>query len=221
MHSIWRRLMYYAIGLLIGLLFVLMFFGTRGCNWLPENRIKASVFSQIVVLDTLDLKKPLADSLYIKLLSDGSVDLALSMRKGEPKSYYFSYNFGEQSEQQAQITFETDGVVAVLKTLEKNVKARAHINDLWLPIVHVPGDSNFINFSDNIQGDVRTYGLNKEKTHFGLKSNGYARTVAQDADTLRRKIHDFKFEIGDTWYVAKAKIYQSALEFLYIKQMEE
>lgn len=219
MHSIWRRLMYYGIGLLVGLLFVLILFGTRGCNWLPKNRIKASVFSQIIVLDTTDLGLKLDDKSYIELLSDGDIDIALSMRKGEPKSYYFSHTFNDKSTSQVQATFETDGVVAVIKPIKEKEKTRAHINDNWFPIIHVPGgDSNFINFPDEILPEFKNYGLNKSDVYEALKFSGSARTIAQDADTLKRKIHDFRFVVRNKQYRAKAKIYKNALDFLFIKE---
>jgi hypothetical protein len=50
MEGFFKRLKYYGTGLLIGLIFVTFFMRGRGCSWLPENRLKTSLFERIIVL---------------------------------------------------------------------------------------------------------------------------------------------------------------------------
>lgn len=221
MHSILRRLMYYGVGLGIGLVLVFAMFGTRGCSWLPENRIKSSIFSQVLVLDTNDLRVRLNNETYIQLLSDGSVNLSLSMRKGEPKAYYFENSKSRNSTEYFQVVFETDAVVSILKPINENQKAKAHINDYWLPIIHVPGDSNFISFSEDLKNQVQLMGLSRNEIHTALGSNGFARTVAQEYDPDKRKIHDFRFRFNEINYKFKARVYKSALEIMYLEEEGE
>ncbi len=218
MNSIWRRLMYYGIGLGIGLLFVSVLFGSRGCNWLPENRIKASVFSQIIALDTSDMDVQLSSEQFVKLLNAGKVNFGLSMRKGEPKAYYFSNVKTLDKPHFLQVIFETDGVVALLKPIPENQQAKAHINDLWLPIIHIPSDSSFISFSDEVMNDVRYFGLNRELIYDALKTNGRVQTVAYDTDPQRRKIHVFRFEVNNRRFRIRARVFQRSLELLFVKE---
>jgi hypothetical protein len=218
MNSIWRRLIYFGIGLSIGLLFVLVLFGTRGCNWLPENRIKASIFSQIVVLDTNELSSQLSDKNYVDLISKGNVNLGLSMRNGNPKAYYFSNDETLNEPHFFQVVFESDAVVAIFKPIKKNEKAKDHINDLWLPIVHVPGDSSFISFHEDITNEIRSTGLSRKDIHDALLENGQAQTIPIELDGQKRKIHRFTFKIGSTSYDIRARIFQSALQILYIQE---
>lgn len=220
MHSIWRRLMYYAIGLGIGLTLITIMFGTRGCNWLPENRIKASIFSQILVLDTTDILSNFPHEDYIRLISEGSVNLSLSMRKGEPKAYYFSNKKSFKDERFAQAIFETDGVVGIIKSVNKDQKARAHVNDLWLPIIHVPGDSNFISFNDDVLNDIRYFGLSRNAVYEALKSNGTAQTIPYDKDPDKRNIHVFLFQVSGKSFLARARVFKHSLELLFIKEMQ-
>jgi hypothetical protein len=219
MHSIWRRLIYYAIGLGIGLIIITIFFGSRGCNWLPENRIKASIFSQILVLDTTDLSLNFPHEDYVNLISEGSVNLSLSVRKGEPKAYYFSNDKSFKEERCAQVIFETDGVVGIVKPLTKEQKSSAHIDDLWLPIIHVPGDSNFINFHNDVLSDVTYFGLSRKVVYEALKNSGKARTIPYDKDPEQRNIHAFQFEARGKSFLARARVFKNTLELLFIREM--
>ena len=210
--------MYYGIGLGIGLLFVSILFGTRGCNWLPQNRIKASIFSQIIVLDTNGIQGDINPKQYVDLLNAGRVDFGLSMRKGEPKAYYFENTKSLTTAHYLQVVFETDGVVAILKPISEDQKAKAHINAMWLPVIHMPGDSSFIGFSQDVINDVRYYDLNRQKIFEALKSNGVAQTVAYDTDPEKRKIHVFLFEANNQRFRIRARVFQHTLELLFLKE---
>jgi hypothetical protein len=124
MNSIWRRLLYYGIGLLIGLLFVTFFFGNRGCSWLPENRIKSSIFSQVLVIDTTAMVNGFTDSMYVVSIVDADVNLGLSLRQGEPKAYYFANKKMGNKARFFQVTFETDGVVGIVENDSRRPKSQ-------------------------------------------------------------------------------------------------
>lgn len=220
MKSIWRRLMYYGIGLLFGLLFVILFFGNRGCSWLPENRIKASVFSQVLVLDTNTLIAGFSDSMYITSLVDSKVNLGLSTRQGEPKAYYFANTRKGNTHRFYQVTFETDGVVGICKTISENEKALVHLGNNWYPIFHVPGDSNFISFHEDVQKTVEYWNLNRQKIHQSLKSTGIAQTQHIDLDTDKRKIHKMTFENNRKLYTITVRYFQNSLQILGIELAE-
>ena len=197
---------------------VLIMFGTRGCNWLPENRIKASIFSQIVVLDANEADKIYPSKEYVDLVSEGSVNLGLSMRKAEPKSYYFYNESSFDQTRCAHVTFMTDGVVSVLKPTKANVKAKSHISDLWLPIIHVPGDSSFISFANDVEAQIHYYGLNKSFIFKNLKDSGFAQTVPIEQDGEKRNIHAFKFTSERGNFTFRARVYKSSLQLLYIAE---
>lgn len=218
MHSIWKRFIYFGIGLGIGLTLVLIIFGTRGCNWLPENRIKASILSKVVLLDTSDMSYDFNSLEYMEIVSKGGVDLSLSMRKAEPKSYYFSYIDSSDKMYVTQATFQSDGIVALLKPINENEPAKSHINDVVLPIIHLPGDSSFISFHDDISAEVARYSLSRQSVFRSLQKSGKARAIPIDHDPENRPIHAFLFEFNGVLFKAHARIFQSSLEFLFIEE---
>jgi hypothetical protein len=217
MKSIWRRLMYYGIGLMFGLLFVTLFFGNRGCSWLPENRIKSSVFSQVLVIDTNTMISNFTDSMYVVSLVDAKVNLGLSIRQGEPKAYYFANTKKGHTPRFFQVTFETDGVVGICKTIQENQKAQIHKGNYWYPIIHVPGDSNFISFIDDMQDKIDFFKLNRQQIHNALKSTGLAETQNFDVDPDKRKIHRMSFVHKGITYNINVRYFQNSLQILEIE----
>lgn len=221
MKSIWRRLMYYGIGLMFGLLFVTLFFGNRGCTWLPENRVKASVFSQVIVIDTNAMVDGFTDSMYVVAMADSKVNFGLSARQGEPKSYYFGNTSKKKKSVFFQVTFETDGVVAVCQTIAEDRKAKIAQGDHWFPIIHVPGDSNFISFHEDVLSEINNLKITRNQIHRALKNNGMAQTVHIDLDPDQRKIHRMIFAIGSQQYNIRARYFQNSLQLLGIEYLEE
>jgi len=218
MNSIWRRLLYYGIGLLIGLLFVTFFFGNRGCSWLPENRIKSSIFSQVLVVDTTAFVEGFTDSMYVVTIVEADVNLGLSLRQGEPKAYYFANKKKGNKARFFQVTFETDGVVGIVKTIPEDQKARIQTGNYWYPIIHVPGDSNFISFFEDVQAKVDYFKLNRQQIHNALKSTGVAETQHFDFDPDKRKIHRMTFEHRGITYKILARYFQNSLQLMDIEE---
>jgi hypothetical protein len=217
MNSIWRRLLYYGIGLMIGLLFVIFFFGNRGCSWLPENRIKSSIFSQVLVLDTTAMVAEFTDSMYVVTIVEADVNLGLSLRQGEPKAYYFANKKKGNKARFFQVTFETDGVVGIVKTIPQDQKAKIQTGNYWYPIIHVPGDSNFISFHEDVQAKIDFFKLNRQQIHNALKSTGVAETQNFDFDPDKRKIHRMFFEHRGISYKILVRYFQNSLQLMDIE----
>jgi len=209
--------MYYGIGLLIGLLFVTFFFGNRGCSWLPENRIKSSIFSQVLVVDTTALLAGFTDSMYIVTIVEADVNLGLSLRQGEPKAYYFANKKKGNKARFFQVTFETDGVVGIVKTIPEDQKAKIQTGNYWYPIIHMPGDSNFISFFEDVQAKVDYFKLNRQQIHNALKSTGIAETQHFDFDPDKRKIHRMTFVHRGITYKILARYFQNSLQLMDIE----
>lgn len=210
--------MYYGIGLSIGLLFVTFFFGNRGCSWLPENRIKASIFSQVLVLDTNARVDGFTDSMYIISLVEANVNFGLSVRQGEPKAYYFANTKKGKNPRFFQVTFETDGVVGICKAIPEDQMAKIHTDSHWYPIIHVPGDSNFISFHEDVQTKIDFFKLNRQQIHNALKSTGIAETQNFDFDPDKRKIHRMTFEHRGISYKILVRYFQNSLQLMDIEE---
>jgi hypothetical protein len=93
MDGFLKRLKYYGTGLLIGLIFVTFFMRGRGCSWLPENRLKTSLFERIIVLSEENQKKlsdlNLSEKELVKALINGDVKFTKSKKNNSFKVYYF------------------------------------------------------------------------------------------------------------------------------------
>ena len=96
MESFLRRLKYYGIGFLIGLVFVFIFFQNRGCSWLPSNRVKNAFLDRLIVIpeDQLPLMKTkgISNEDIIEVLNDGDVSFNESDTEGDLKVYKLSKN---------------------------------------------------------------------------------------------------------------------------------
>ncbi len=91
MDSFLRRLKYYGIGFLIGLIFVLFFFQNRGCSWLPSNRVKNSILDRVLVVSDKELveldSRGISKEEVIEVLNEGEVIFNESKKKGNPQVY--------------------------------------------------------------------------------------------------------------------------------------
>lgn len=101
MEKFARRLKFYGIGFGLGLVFVFFFFRNRGCTWLPENRVKNSILSRVLVVSeeskkVFDQAGINVDSL-VYVLDDGDVEFSESDKDGESKTYLVSKNGVEYS----------------------------------------------------------------------------------------------------------------------------
>lgn len=215
MQQIWSRLIYYGIGLLIGIIFVTILFGTRGCNWFPENRIKASVLSQILVtqsdqLLSLEDKRKIVDH-----ISKGDVVFDKSVKSGEPKAYFFESEV--EQDYYFQVIFKTDGVVSFFKPIQKSEEVSTTFDSEWMPVIHVPGDSNFISYHEDVAREIAYLKLNRELIHYALEKDGYAESKASEKDEEGREIHKFRFQVLKTSYLIKARVYKNTLQILYIE----
>ena len=89
MDNFFRRLKLYGIGFGIGLVCVFLFFRNRGCNWLPENRVKASIIERVIIVheDEILAYKGLGitDVQLNKIIQNASVSFSESKKKASLK----------------------------------------------------------------------------------------------------------------------------------------
>ena len=94
MNNFTRRLKYYGIGFGIGLIMVFFFFGNRGCNWGPENRVKSSIRERVLVVNSENLtelkKKGISTQDLQKIIEESDIDFGLSKKEESLKVYLFT-----------------------------------------------------------------------------------------------------------------------------------
>lgn len=91
MNNFFRRLKLYGIGFGIGLVCVFFFFRNRGCNWLPENRVKSSIIERVILVHEDEIvaykKLGLKESALKEMILNADISFSDSKKKGEPKAY--------------------------------------------------------------------------------------------------------------------------------------
>lgn len=95
--SFWRRLRFYLIGIGIGSLMVLFFFGDRGCGgWLPSNRVKTSIINaKFTSSDFIDCKLQCNDytaETITEFIQKAEVNFNSSKKDSDPKEYVLEHN---------------------------------------------------------------------------------------------------------------------------------
>jgi len=86
------RIKFYLIGFGMGIIAVAFMFGKRGCAWLPENRVKNSIFENEIIYgdsikDLMYCSNISSENIYDLLDSGGDVDFSESIPNESPKKY--------------------------------------------------------------------------------------------------------------------------------------
>ena len=119
MDNFFRRLKIYGIGFGIGLICVFLFFRNRGCNWLPENRVKSSFIERVIVVPEDEMAAYKALSLNEKQLNDliqnSAVSFSESKKKGEPKAYQLTGTLPNGNPIRFILTLPDRSVISELK----------------------------------------------------------------------------------------------------------
>jgi hypothetical protein len=152
------------------------------------------------------------------MVIDAKVNFGLSQRKGEPKAYYFAYESKNKPPEFFQIIFETDGVIGICQPIGENKMSSAKFKNQWLPILHVPGDENFISIHEDAKMSFQDLNLSEVDIYKGIQLNGLIKTVSQEDDGDGRKIYDIKFTWKGKSYKFKGRIFQRSLEVMYIAE---
>ena len=78
----------------MGLVFVLLFFNLRGCEWLPDNRVMSAIRSSKIIVSKNNYCKlrcnDISDRDIFTLINNGDVDFSKSNTKQRKKQYYIS-----------------------------------------------------------------------------------------------------------------------------------
>ena len=137
MEKFRTRLKYYLLGLGIGLIFMFMIFGNRGCEWLPENRVKNMIAEkEIFIGDSIQAlmtcKGVTNSDIYRYLNEDGDVEFSQSKTDTDPKEYLITgekdgkkldiiYALGDSTAEVMDFNFEGGSCETQLSNSNKSV----------------------------------------------------------------------------------------------------
>jgi hypothetical protein len=226
MESFWRRLRYYGLGFGLGLILTFGIFNTRGCSWMPENRVKDAMNKRVWIIDMQEVKTfykahKLNDAKFYRLIQDADISFSKSIRSGRHKVYDLTFTDGKNKETHclARMTDESFVVefipnVPSIKALKKNKK-----NPLKASIVHAPKNKHLVYAEDRpaLKEHLRSLGFTTDTQLQKALLNGSFNCEASRLNEQPRPIHvielqpskNKKIAVAATciWYKDKIKVY--------------
>ena len=223
MTNFYKRLLYYGIGFGIGLIFVFFFFNTRGCSWLPENRVKDMISSRIVfisdsnmlVLKNLGIKK----TEISQYLEDAEVQFSKSKKSENPKIYHLVGPTKSKKQFVAQIVlYENAFICELLPNQFSAQNAIPSKKGLGTP-VHYPVKNNLF-YSDSSAHTIcqrKALDITEDSTLYRLfLENGRVNMLNSDLSKSPKPIHCITLKTDDgqkvnffsTYFKEKSRIYK-------------
>lgn len=216
MDNFFRRLKLYGIGFGIGLVCVFLFFRNRGCNWLPENRVKASIIERVIIVheDEILAYKGLGitDVQLNKIIQNASVSFSESKKKGEPKAYKLTGELPNGKAINFILTLPDRSFVSELKIKPTKIgQVKNSIKGKGYPVLFQKNKELFYLGTDKeILSSLKTIGIIKSEQLLKLiKKNGYidfANTTFNSEKSSHCWVIDQpinKFSIQTSWYKEK------------------
>lgn len=147
MESFWRRLKYYGVGFLGGLVFVFVFFQNRGCSWLPANRVKNSLLDRVIVLSEGQQEKLNRMGLTLKdvkaALNDGDVQFSESQKKGKLKVYKITHSISSKPVDYF-FTMPDESFISEVHVGSQSATSVKNTAKGKGRIIHLPNDKNLV-----------------------------------------------------------------------------
>ena len=221
MESFLRRLKYYGIGFLIGLIFVFIFFQNRGCSWLPSNRVKNAFLDRLIVIteDQLAIMKSkgISENDIIEVLNDGEVSFNDSDTEGDLKVYKLSKNIDGKGDLHFFFTMPSESFISEVKlNVDRADQVKSATKGLGR-IIHFPKDDHlvFLDSTELITCKLRALEVSDADALFKrIKNNGkidFSKTKLNEKPKAIQyfSIHDSsqrKYGIKAIWYKNKINV---------------
>lgn len=167
--SFWKRLRFFATGLVLGSIMVYFIFGERACSWLPGNRIKEDVIDRVIVfpeseIDALEVMGVTENTIY-DLIVNGKINFKESIR--EPNVYPKSYVLEQKTDsvfKRVQFSLYEDSYITVVHALEDNKEAKIYDHlDGWGRMVKFPRDTMLVFIDKSNYTQCKSRGLISSK----------------------------------------------------------
>jgi hypothetical protein len=225
MESFWRRLRYYGIGFGIGLILTFGIFNTRGCSWMPGNRVKEAMNARIWVMDQDVMadflkKEQLDKKTFYTAIQDADIAFTKSIRSGNHKVYDLTFTNVKDQEIHCLARMTDESFVVEFVPFVASVKAlkKKKQKPFAASILYVPGNKHLV-YSDSrpaLQEHLKALGIRNDKQ---LQKRFYKGTFSPVLSRLNeqpRPLHVFRFtpkagskdSITTTciWYKDKIKV---------------
>lgn len=221
MESFARRLKYYGIGFLIGLVFVTIFFQNRGCSWLPSNRVRNAFMDRLIVVpdnQALTMKKnKISNADILNALNRGDVYFSESVKDKDIKVYKIVSDIEGKGEQVFYFSLPKESFICEVHVNEMNAKSVKNTVRGNGKIIHFPKDKNLVFVDTNaiIQCQKKALGFSKSNKILQLMKRTGQINFEKSKLTARPKADhyiEFKNDLGSKvgaraiWYKNKITI---------------
>ena len=118
--NFWQRLTRFGIGLFLGTLLSIYFFGDRGCGgWTPSEQVKSFIVNgNLVLSDSVLAKHPdLTGDDVIRFVDHADVDFSASGTQDDPKWYVLTSSSAQQGLTEIEVVL-TD-TASVVRRVER------------------------------------------------------------------------------------------------------
>jgi hypothetical protein len=233
MESVWRRLRYYGLGFGLGLILTFGIFNTRGCSWMPENRVKEAINKRIWIIDNQTIKyfykqHKLNDKKFHRLIQDADISFTKSIRHGRHKVYDLTFTDGNNKEAHCKALMTDESFVVEFRpnSVGCNSVGCKEVKKIYAQIVHVPKNKNLVYSDDSpkIKEHLRALGIPNDIQLQKELLNGYFDYQKSRLKEQPRPIHVIKFRptlrpklqvtAACIWYKDKIKVYSLSEERL-------
>ena len=235
MESFWRRLRYYGLGFGLGLILTFGIFNTRGCSWMPSNRVKEAMNARVWVMnkavqqDFFQKNKLTKDQFY-KAIQDADIAFTKSIRSGKHKVYDLTFNTSSKKDVHCLARMTDESFVVEFIPFVSSVKAlkKQQTKHSEAPIIHTPNNKNLV-YSDTrpaLQAHLKALGLANDSQLQKALFKGAFHATKSRLNEQPRPLHMFSFRTKKLpkaqlfatciWYKDKIKIVdlkEEALDF--------
>jgi hypothetical protein len=234
MESFWRRLRYYGLGFGLGLILTFGIFNTRGCSWMPENRVKDAMNKRVWIIDGQQVrsfykKHKLNDAKFYRLMQDADISFTKSIRSGRRKVYDLTFTDGKNKEAHCLARMTDESFVVEFIPNVPSVKALKKMKNIPFEasIVHAPKNKHLVYAEDRpaLKEHLRSLGITTDIQLQKALLNGSFDFEASRLNEQPRPVHVFKFRPANNkkievsaaciWYKDKIKVYSISEEALH------
>lgn len=229
MDNFFKRLKYYGIGFGIGLVFVVFFFGNRGCAWYPANRVKNTIFNKIIVISDNQLdnikKIGLTKKELIVSINAGDVNFKKSKKNNRSKVYHFDCKANNGKKFQCNVTLNDDSFISEVQIGNENGFKVQNSKKGLGNFIYFPKEKDFV-FMDTTdlifcQQEAMKL-MNENKIFNQIKKTGKLNFEKSNLEIQPKPEHWIQFrdkknrliEANAIWYKEKIQINRFVLPFL-------
>jgi hypothetical protein len=235
MESFWRRLRYYGLGFGLGLILTFGIFNTRGCSWMPENRVKDAMNKRVWIVDMQKVNSfykdhKLNDAKFYRLMQDADISFTKSIRSGRHKVYDVTFTDGKNKEAHCLARMTDESFVVEFIPGVQNIKEyrKMKSSSIGASIIHTPNQKHLVYSEDNpaIKEHLRALGIPNDIQLQKELLSGHFDYQKSRLKEQPRPIHVIQFrpennikriEVSATciWYKDKIKVYSLSEERIH------